>query len=102
MPYMNLDFSQEAASSFLEAYRLCMDDMQRRKSERFIVVPAVVCAAFSAEVGLKTILKREGNPVEDHDLFELFSKVSDDRKIAIVEHTGYSMDYFVAHLNHLK
>ena len=51
---------------------------------------------------MKTILKREGTKSHGHNLLELFLKVSDVRKIEIIDSTGETMEYFVAHLKHSK
>jgi hypothetical protein len=40
---------------------------------QFLVVPAVVCAAFSIELGFKALVLRAGGSVSGHNLKELFS-----------------------------
>jgi hypothetical protein len=99
---MDTSLSQAITSAFLEAYRRCMDDTATRKPEYFMAFPALVCAAFSAEVGLKTILKREGSVAHGHDLLSLFMRVSDERKIEILDQTGASMEEFASQLKHSR
>jgi hypothetical protein len=44
-------------------------------STHFMAFPAVVCAAFSVEVGLKTMLARIGRPAKGHALRALYMKL---------------------------
>lgn len=97
---MDLGLSQATASAFLEAFRRC--ELGANDSKYFMAFPALVCAAFSAEVGLKTILKREGISAHGHDLLSLFMQLSGEKKIEIADETGISIEDFAAHLNHSK
>jgi hypothetical protein len=90
------------ASAFLEAHRRCMDAEHEREQRHFMVFPALVCAAFSAEVGLKTILRLEGGDAHGHDLLTLFQSLSDYSKVAILDSTGVTIEEFAAQLNHSK
>lgn len=40
---------------------------------QFLVIPAVVCAAFSVELGFKALVIRAGGSVSGHNLKQLFS-----------------------------
>ncbi|MGY0505414.1 HEPN domain-containing protein [Luteimonas sp. e5] len=40
-----------------------------------LALPAYVCAAFAAEIGLKALLRREGIVARGHDLQKLFSQL---------------------------
>jgi HEPN domain-containing protein len=64
--------------------------------------PAIVCAAFSAEVGLKTMLTRNGLTAKGHDLRALYLKLPGETKYAIFEATGFSMEEFAAQLAHSR
>jgi hypothetical protein len=64
--------------------------------------PAVVCAAFSAEVGLKTMLARGHISAKGHDLRALYLKLSPEQQYAIYESTGLSMEDFAAQLAHSR
>lgn len=64
--------------------------------------PAVVCAAFSAEVGLKTMLGRQGIAAKGHDLRALFMKLPSEQQYAIFEKTGMQMKEFSAQLAHSR
>lgn len=52
------------------------------------VVPAIVCAAFSVEVGFKAIILSEGGKASGHALADLFTKLSPDIQDFIVQETG--------------
>ena len=99
---MDTSLSQTTSSAFLEAYRLCMAAMNTEGQKHFMAFPALVCAAFSAEVGLKTILKLEGPDVHGHDLLALFMALSDSSKVAILDATNVSIEEFTAQLKHSK
>ena len=64
--------------------------------------PAVVCAAFSAEVGLKTLLGRQGVSSKSHDLRALLLKLPAEQQYAIFEATGLAMEEFAAQLSHSR
>ena len=99
---MDTSLSQATSSAFLEAYRLCMASMNTEGQKHFMAFPALVCAAFSAEVGLKTILKLEGTDFHGHDLLALFMALSDTSKSGILDATDLSVEEFAAQLNHSK
>jgi HEPN domain-containing protein len=52
-----------------------------------MALPAIVCAAFSAEVGLKTILARCGITAKGHDLKALYSSLPKHLQLQIQEGT---------------
>jgi HEPN domain-containing protein len=95
-------FQQSVSNAFLEAFRRCDPAAGCGASEHFMAFPAVVCAAFSAEVGLKTLLEMQGIPSRGHDLRALFSKLLDAQKLAIFEATELSTEEFGAHLAHSR
>lgn len=97
---MDLHLAQTVSSAFLEAYRRCMDEEKAKNPQYFMAMPAIVCAAFSIEVGLKTILSREGKPANGHNMLKLFKQISTERQYEIYELTGMEMQEFAAHLNH--
>jgi len=94
--------SQSVASAFLEAFRRCDPMSASGQTKFFMAFPAVVCAAFSAEVGLKSILARSGIKAKGHDLRALYMKLPGELKYAIFEATGSSMEEFAAHLAHSR
>ena len=95
--------SQSVSSAFLEAFRRC-DPMSEARSEskHMMAFPAIVCAAFSAEVGLKTMLARIGVAAKGHDLRALYLKLPGEAKYSIFEATGLSVEEFAAQLAHSR
>ena len=94
--------SQSVSSAFLEAFRRCDPVSDSRESKHMMAFPAIVCAAFSAEVGLKTILTRCGLSAKGHDLRALYLKLPGPTKYAIFEATGLPMEEFAAQLAHSR
>ena len=94
--------SQTVSSSFLEAFRRCDPKADKNETKYFMAFPAVVCAAFSAEIGLKTMLERQGIKATGHDLYKLFKKLSADQQYEIFEETKMEMKEFVSHLAHSR
>lgn len=90
--------SQVVSSSFLEAFRRCNPATDKSESKQFMAFPAVVCAAFSSEIGLKTLLERQGIKASGHDLMKLYKKLPPDQQYKIYEETGMAMQEFTAHL----
>lgn len=64
--------------------------------------PAIVCAAFSAEVGLKTILARLSISAKGHDLRALYLKLPGEIQYEIFEATGFPMKEFAEQLAHSR
>lgn len=94
--------SQSVASAFLEAFRRCDPLSESGNPKHFMAFPAIVCAAFSAEVGLKTILNRQGVSAKGHDLRALYLKLSTEQKYAIFEKTGLPVEEFASQLAHSR
>jgi len=94
--------SQSVSSAFLEAFRRCDPTSPNAASKYFMAFPAVVCAAFSAEVGLKTLLTHAGRPAKGHDLRALYLRLPAEQKYAIFEATGLSIEEFAAQLAHSR
>lgn len=94
--------SESVASAFLEAFRRCDPLSAPEADEHFMAFPAVVCAAFAAEVGLKRILSRQGISAKGHDLRALYLKLSTEQKHAIFEKTGLPLEEFAAQLAHSR
>lgn len=55
---------------------------------QWLAVPAIVCAAFSIELGLKALILRGGNAAHGHDLRRLFDALSEPVKLRITEACG--------------
>ncbi|MGY5715572.1 hypothetical protein ACXHQL_25775, partial [Vibrio parahaemolyticus] len=83
----------DSCDAFLEAFNRC-DPEREMKMQSTIALPAIVCAAFSSEVGLKLILKKCGVEKKGHDLFKLYSALPKHYQIQIVEGSGYRSEEF--------
>ena len=92
--------ARATSTAFLEAYRRCMTDSPETSEAMFI--PALVCAAFSAEVGLKSLLLQAGKPVHGHDLFTLFEQLPPNSQSEIVQSVGLDPASFMANLTQIR
>jgi HEPN domain-containing protein len=88
------------ATAFLEAYRRCMADTPETSEAMFI--PALACAAFSAEVGLKSLLIQAGKPARGHDLLALFKQLPITNKTEITRLVGLDMEALLVGLTSIK
>ncbi len=83
----------DSCDAFLEAFNRC-DPEQEMKMQNTIALPAITCAAFSSEVGLKLILKKCGIEKKGHDLFNLYRSLPKHYQIQIAEGSGYQSEEF--------
>lgn len=97
---MDIQLAKLTASSFLEANRLCMNSHSEGGNERkLMVIPALVCAAFSAEVGLKAAIAAQEQPVKNkHDLWILFQDLSAQSQADVIRTMDMSREIFEAKL----
>jgi hypothetical protein len=95
---MNARFALAVSKSFLDAYALCVQGADDVSNGKPAFIPAVVCAAFSSEVGLKAILLGEGKPATGHNLCPLFERLSSESQAAIIRNIGYERERFEADL----
>jgi len=65
-------------------------------------IPALVCAAFSAEVGLKSLLLQAGKPARGHDLFALFEQLPSNNKTDIIRLVDLAPEAFLTNLAHIR
>ena len=76
-----LIYAELHADSFLQAYRRCIDP-----AGQGLGTPALICAALSAELGLKAILSSNGISFgREHNLRKLLDLVPPDDRTRIVE-----------------
>lgn len=69
---------------------------------QFPMVPAVVCGAFSIEIGFKAIILQEGGNATGHELSKLFDKVSPALQDLIVKEVGLDLSVFSVELNKIS
>jgi hypothetical protein len=96
---MNTQFALAVSKSFLDAYTLCVQGAEDVSDGKPALIPAVVCAAFSVEVGLKVILGVEGKSSTRHELRSLFQQISEESQDAIVHNTSYDAARFESDLS---
>ena len=66
--------AQNSSNAFYLAYHRCMEQRSLPDGKiQFLVVPAIVCAALSVELGFKALVLRAGGRAHGHDLKQLFS-----------------------------
>lgn len=84
-----------AANSFwLAASRNFEKRWTNPRQFQMLLVPGVVCSAFSIELGLKAILFDSGNPPRTHDLSKLFDLLPTATQDQIVAGCGKPRDEF--------
>jgi hypothetical protein len=77
----------EVAEGFLAAYRLCDPEGHILHRPNMMALPAIVCAAFSTEVGLKCIARSCGVVIRGHDLRDIYDKLPQHFRSQIQEGT---------------
>jgi hypothetical protein len=83
------------ALSFLRAYERCMEP-----AGQALGIPALICAAFGAEVGMKEILRQHGIAFEKkHELADLFTLLPQQHREAIRGQVSQSFPDFDAELD---
>jgi hypothetical protein len=90
------------STAFLEAYHRCMAEGTSTGRSEMMFVPAIVCAAFSAEVGIKALLLQAGKSARGHDLVKLFNRLPDATQLEIFTRMEMEAVDFAAHLNHIR
>jgi hypothetical protein len=87
-------FTEIHANSFLRAYDRCMYPL-----DQGLGTPALICAALSAELGMKTILSKYGIGFgREHDLSKLLKLLPVAERDAIIAETSRSFSDFDAQL----
>ncbi len=88
------------SESFLRAAERCMDGRSELGGEDHtqLLVPAVVCLAFSAEVGLKVLLQLQRTPIHDHKLALLYTALVAQTQQMIVANAGFAQNEFESRL----
>jgi hypothetical protein len=88
------------ARAFWLAFQRCMEQRPLPNGQvEWLFVPAVVCAAFSIEIGFKAIIMSEGNTASQvHELAKLFKEISPAAQDSIVKEVGLDPAAFTAGL----
>lgn len=64
--------------------------------------PAITCAAFSAELGLKAILSKDGKIIKGHNLKTLLNELTIDDKVKIISLTSVDFPDFDVQLQNVS
>lgn len=92
---MNGNSIKQLSSAFFLASERCLTEKNDGEiCQSIILVPGIVCLAFSIELGLKAILALQDQPTKGHNIFELFSKISPEKQLQIIERIGLGKDEF--------
>lgn len=86
---MNIEQAKHSARAFYLAFERCMEERPLSGGQiQSLAVPALVCAAFSVELGLKALLLRKGHEIKGHNLAELFGALDQATQTRIATETG--------------
>ena len=92
---MNIDEAVHLSRSFGLAFRRCEEQRPLASGHgEMPMVPAIVCAAFSVELGLKALALKEGHEPWGHELATLFGDVSARARASIVARVGVPHNRF--------
>ena len=75
------------AQQYYDAYQRCL---KGNGDGVYLTIPAITCAAFSAELGIKAILNREGLKTRGHKLKELLERLPAEDRDKIISLTSAS------------
>jgi hypothetical protein len=92
---MQADQAKHLSTSFFVAFRRCMEPRPLAANQMEIpVAPAIVCAAFSTELGFKTLIMQAGGNARGHKLDELFNQLPKPSRNSIVAELRLNEDDF--------
>jgi hypothetical protein len=97
---MNVSEITKSAKAFdLAADRCCEERPLPENKIQMLAVPAVVCRAFAAEVGLKALICEAGGTGGGHDLARLFRQLPRNVRDSLIAATGLSQTQFQTELD---
>ena len=92
---MNLAQAQNSSTAFYLAYQRCLEQRPLPNGQvQFLAVPAIVCAAFPIELGLKSLVLRAGGAASGHKLKELFGALEPPTQQLIIAAVGLARPEF--------
>lgn len=86
-PLNSTGAAQQSRAFLLAAHRSLEQRPLGPKQVQWFAVPAVVCLAFSIELGMKSLIMRHGQAVKTHDLTKLFGRLGPDVQARIAAAT---------------
>lgn len=92
---MNVGQAQNSSKSFYLAHGRCMEQRPLSAQQvQVLLVPAVVCAALSVELGFKALILANQRAETGHALNKLFAVLPEDLQDAIVSAVGIARPEF--------
>ncbi len=96
---MNVEQAEHLARSFGNASRRCEDQHHLPNGQiKMLIVPAIVCAALSIEIGIKSLILKAGGSPWGHNLSELFEQLPGTVKDSIIATVGGDRTQFMPSL----
>ncbi len=96
---MNSEQAKNSSKAFYLAFLRCLEQRSLPDGQvQFLAIPAIVCAAFSIELGLKFLVLQSGNEASGHKLKVLFDKLELPAQQLIVTKVGLPRQEFDANL----
>src|SRR6266545_5508221 len=92
---MNVDQAKYSSRSFYLAYERCMEQrLLSVQQVQVLLIPGVVCAALSVELGFKALVLADQSAATGHRLDELFAILPARTQDAIVRDIGVNRSQF--------
>jgi len=96
---MNIRQVKSSSAAFYIASNRCLEERRiGPESLEIILVPGIVCAVFSIELGLKAIILGAGGKPSGHKLSQLFAKLGPWVQNEIIRAVGLEQQAFLAEL----
>jgi hypothetical protein len=89
-----ISISEIANAYFLAAERCEEQKRINQNQVEWLLVPAITNRAFSIELFLKAILRKDGVSEKGHKLHLLFNKLKQEHQMQIIEKTGLDSQAF--------
>jgi hypothetical protein len=99
---MNINQALNSSRSFYMAFRRCMEQRPTAPDKfELPLVPGVVCAAFSIELGFKTMLLKEQKAIKGHNLEKIFARLGSSKQSALIAKTELTETQFKKELERI-
>lgn len=97
---MDATWPKKSADSFWLAAARSLEQRRINPTQlQMLLIPGVVCSAFSIELGIKAILLRSGQPPKTHNLVKLFAALPSAVQDQIILACGKPRKHFDAALS---
>ena len=100
---MSAKSAKQLSAAFLTASERCLTERPcGGETLSIVLVPGIVCAAFSVELGLKAQIMEDGRMAKGHRLFDLFQKLDPKCQSNLVKLVGLDQETFENELAHMS